>query len=41
MYLAWLVVVAAFVSTTSVALAEPRVSLDPAPDGTLILVGHG
>jgi hypothetical protein len=41
MYLAWLVVVAAFVSTTSVALAEPRVSLDPAPDGTLILAGHG
>jgi hypothetical protein len=40
-YLAWLVVLATFVSTAGVALAEPRVSLDPAPDGTLILVGSG
>jgi hypothetical protein len=31
----------ALLGTTSVALAEPRVSLDPAPDGTLVLVGSG
>lgn len=32
---------AALLGTTSVALAEPRVSLDPASDGSLILVGRG
>jgi len=31
----------AVLGTTSVALAEPHVSLDPAPDGNLILVGRG
>jgi len=36
----WLVLVA-LLGTTGVALAEPRVSLDPAPDGSLILVGRG
>ena len=35
-----LMVVALF-GATNVALAEPRVSLEPAPDGTLILVGSG
>ncbi len=39
-YLAWLVIVA-LLGTTSTALAEPRVSLDPAPDGSLVLVGSG
>ncbi len=39
-YLAWLVSVA-LLGTTSTALAEPRVSLDPAPDGSLVLVGSG
>jgi len=39
-YLAWLVIVA-LLGTTSTALAEPRVSLDPAPDGSLMLVGSG
>jgi len=36
----WLVLVA-LLGTTGVALAEPQVSLDPAPDGSLILVGRG
>jgi hypothetical protein len=36
----WLVAVA-LLWTTSVALAEPQVSLDAAPDGSLILVGRG
>ena len=38
--LAW-VVMAALLGTTSIARAEPLVSIDPAPDGTLILVGSG
>jgi len=39
--LAWWLVLVALLGTTSVALAEPQVSLDPAPDGNLILVGRG
>ena len=39
--LVWWAVLVALLGTTSVALAEPRVSLDPASDGTLILVGTG
>ena len=31
----------ALLGTTSIARAEPLVSIDPAPDGTLILVGSG
>jgi hypothetical protein len=37
---AWLALAAIF-GTAGIALAEPTVSLDPAPDGTLILVGSG
>jgi hypothetical protein len=40
-FLTWWLLLAALLGTTSVALAEPRVSLDPAPDGSLILVGRG
>jgi hypothetical protein len=40
-FLTWWLVVVAVLGTTSVALAEPRVSLDPAPDGSLVLVGSG
>jgi hypothetical protein len=40
-FLTWWLVLAALLGTTSVALAEPRVSLDSASDGSLILVGRG
>src|ERR1700737_3087537 len=33
--------VVALLGMTSVALAQPHVSLDPAPDGSLVLVGSG
>jgi hypothetical protein len=36
----WAVLVA-LLGTTSVALAEPQISLDPSPDGSLVLVGRG
>jgi hypothetical protein len=40
MCVAWLVLVTLF-GTAGIAMAEPTLSLDPAPDGTLILVGSG
>jgi hypothetical protein len=39
--LVWWAVLMALLGTTSVALAEPRVTLDPAPDGSLVLFGRG
>jgi len=39
--LVWWAVLVALLGTTSVALAEPQISLDPSPDGSLVLVGRG
>jgi hypothetical protein len=39
--LVWWTVLVALLGTTSVALAEPQISLDPSPDGSLVLVGRG